>query len=285
MLTPATSAPTLRVAIYRTSSLGDVILASACLDLLTRLDVPTEVTWLGRGAALATLGAGWPSLKTIEVKNDDGMRESQRLVERLANIHLFIDLQVNLRSQLLARALRQGGAATFAADKTQVARGRLLLESRLRGRRRPLPAAARRPARLQYQAMVDALWRGLVHHLPIERYEGLDPRQARPRLHVPEELDQPWRKELRFGEWLAVAPGAAHATKQAPLELVREILDRTGQLLAPQSVGLLFLGDANDRTTANELMRDLNWTGRPSTSRAACRSSRPPSRCATRAAS
>src|SRR5688572_17399458 len=114
MLTPSSSHPTLRVAIYRTSSLGDVVLATACLDLLEQSPVPTEVTWLGRGAALAMVTSSWPSVRGIEIAKSDSMIDQQKVVEQLANVHVFVDLQCNLRSQWLARALRSAhGVPSF----------------------------------------------------------------------------------------------------------------------------------------------------------------------------
>jgi ADP-heptose:LPS heptosyltransferase len=286
MLTPSSSAPTLRVAIYRTSSLGDVVLATACLDLLEHLPVPTEITWIGRGAALETVTRSWPTVRAVEIGKGDTLNDLQRITDALAHHHLLIDLQVNLRSKVLAKNLKLAhGIPCFAADKAQLARSRLLLEARMRGRRRPLPAQTRVPPRLQYDLMCDALRRGLAHHLPVEMRDGLDAVQPRPRLPIPDAFDTPWRKELRFGTWLAVAPGAAYETKRAPLELLREIaakvrvgladpvaapvaLPSQATCAAPRpaalphaGLGLAFFGDEADRQQAVKMLADLHWPG------------------------
>lgn len=267
MLNPSAAAPTLRIALYRTSSLGDVVLASACLDLLAQLPVPTEITWIGRGASLDVLTQSWPNVRGIELSRTASISDLQKITTQLAGMHLLIDLQCNLRSQWLARNLKLAhGVRFFAANKAQLTRSRLLVEARLRGRRKPLPERVRLAERLQYETMCDALRRGLKHHLPVEMRDGIDgpdARPVRPRLPIPDSFDRPWRKELRFGPWLGVAPGAAHATKQAPLDLVREILEkvRLGQTPGQNPLGLVFLGDNNDRNAARTLLDNLQWPG------------------------
>lgn len=266
MLTPSSSPPTLRVAIYRTSSLGDVVLATACLDLLERLPVPTEVTWLGRGAALAMVTSSWSSVRGIEIGKGDSMMDQQKILDALANVHLLVDLQCNLRSQWLARAVRSAhGIPSFQTHKAQLERSRLLVEARVRGRRKPLPPRVSLARRFQFDMMCDTLRTALRHHLPVEMLDGVASSPVRPRLPIPDAFDPPWRKELRFGAWLGVAPGAAHPTKQAPLESMRDILDKVQGGLAPgdgrSPVGLVFFGDDNDRQVARRLLDGLHWHG------------------------
>ena len=267
MLTPSSTAPTLRVAIYRTSSLGDVVLGTACLDLLENLPIPTEVTWIGRGAALDVVRSGWPGVKALEVKRSDSLADLHRGLSNLRQYHLLIDLQCNLRSTWFARNLKAiHGVPFFAADKAQFARNRLIFEARLRGRRKPLPEKARTVTRPQYEMMCDALRRALHHHLPVEMCDGVDTVHVRPRIHIPEGFDSPWRKELKFGTWLGVGPGASYPTKQAPLDLMRDAILGVRTTLAERQngaatpLGLVFFGDDRDRQVARELLDQLNWT-------------------------
>lgn len=268
MLTPSSTAPTLRVAIYRTSSLGDVVLATACLNLLEQLPIPAEVTWIGRGAALEMVTSAYPNVRGLVVARGDDRATIQKAVEHLANYHLLVDLQCNIRSRLLAHQLKSAhGVPYFSADKRQLARSRLIVEARVRGRRRPLPDRARQTSRPQFETMCDALRTALRSYLPVERQDGLDSTLVRPRLPVPEAFDAPWRKELKFGTWLGIAPGASHPTKQAPIELFRDAIlkVRTGLARkgdqAPANLGLAFFGDNNDRQVARDLLDQLAWEG------------------------
>lgn len=268
MLTPSAKSPEIRIAIYRASSLGDVVLASACLDLISQLPVNAQITWIGRGAALELLSKSWPNLKTVAVEKGATLLDLNRVVAELQGNHLFIDLQRNLRSQWLARNLKAlHRIPSFVADKAQLARNRLLFEARVRGRRRPLPSRVQHAATLQYNMMADAVRRALKFQLPIELREGLDHLNCRPRLPIPNDFDPPWRKELRFGRWIAVAPGAAHPTKQAPLESLISILDilRSSAVRDPSlrtsPIGIAFFGDNKDRQVARRILDGLAWDG------------------------
>jgi len=268
MLTPSANNPELRIAIYRASSLGDVVLASACLDLLAQLSIPMQITWIGRGAALELLAKSWPDLRTVTIDKGAGLPELGRVVSELQSTHLFIDLQNNLRSQWLARNLKTlHRVPYFVADKAQLARNRLLFEARVRGRRRPLPERAQLAATFQFNMMADTLRKALRFQLPLELRNGLDNLNCRPRLPIPTGFDPPWRKELRFGSWLAVAPGAAHATKQAPLESLIGVLDtvrsraRLSDGMKASPLGLIFLGDNKDRQFARQILDGLAWDG------------------------
>lgn len=271
MLSPLPTRPVLRIGIYRTSSLGDVVLATACLDFLAALSVPTEVLWVGRGASLAMVTGSWPHVKGIELTKSESSKGLAKAVRDLKECHFFIDLQGNLRSQWLGRRLRGlFGIPYFGAHKSQLARSRMILEARMRGRRKPLPQASLCVPRLQYQTMVDTLRRALRDHLPLEHQIGLETESYHPRLPIPDQFDPPWRKELRFGAWLGVAPGAAHPTKEAPLDILAEILLAVRQRLQAMSevdqalnypLGLVFFGDQKDREKARLLLDRLQWTG------------------------
>jgi ADP-heptose:LPS heptosyltransferase len=268
MLTPSSHTPPMKITIYRTSSLGDMVLATSCLDLLDKLPVPAEITWVGRGPALAMIQASWPNIKTINVPRSATFSDLQKVAGQLSNQHLIIDLQCNLRSQWLCLNLKSShNVPSFSTDKAQFARSKLLVEARVRGRRRPLPEKSLQAPRLQHEMMCDALKKGLRAHLPIEMLDGLDLIDAVPRLNIPDSFDSPWRKELKFGAWIAIAPGAAHPTKQTPLEIIKDILEGLAiDLTSKEQVsrlpfGLVFLGDENDRLAARTILNTLNWPG------------------------
>lgn len=268
MLTPSSTSPPIKIAIYRTSSLGDVVLATACLDILDKLPISAEITWIGRGAALDMIHSCWPQVRIVEIPRTATFTDIQKIAGKLADQHLIVDLQCNLRSQWLCLTLKNShGVPSFSADKAQFARSRLLLEARMRGRRKPLPEKSLQASKFQFDMMSAALKKALRFHLPIEMLDGLDLIDAVPRMPISESFDSPWRKELKFGAWIAIAPGAAHPTKQTPLEIVKEILDglpielEARKELAPTPLGIVFLGDNNDRLSARQILDMMNWKG------------------------
>ncbi len=284
MLTPSTTAPSLRIAIFRTSSLGDVVLATSCLHMLSALPFPVEIFWIGRSASLDMVKRSWPEIKAIDIPKGSTIATLQEIVEKLHHIHFIIDLQCNLRSRWICRNLKVAkGIPYYESPKVQVLRNRLLFEARFRGRRRPLPEEAKRPTFHQYQLMSQTLLQGLRRQLPPEYLDSIEKKDFPPKLPIPDSFDPPWRKELRFGSWLAIAPGAAHPTKQAPLSLLIAIIARMVNLSSfsfggsyhesqdshrgassdqnTVPFGLVFLGDTKDRDLARSIIDTLGWDG------------------------
>lgn len=261
MLTPHSSGFQAKVALYRTTSIGDVVLATACLDLLERLPVAVAATWIGREPSLGLLSAAYPAVNYLPYAADNPA-QTERLIDAVKGCHLVVDLQTTLRSSLFCRALRKRhGVPFYSAEKHSLLRMKLVAQARLRGRARPLPAGVRKNPYPQYRMMLDALWRGLAQHLPKDALSQDAYEQARPFLPLAEEEElRSWQKELRYGRWLAVAPGAAHATKQAPLSVMINILE--GVRAATQGrLNLVFLGDEKDREVARRMEDHLRWPG------------------------
>lgn len=254
--------PTLRVAICRSSSIGDVVLATACLNMLKRLKVSTQVFWLGRQPSLGLITSAYPEIIPIEINHLEATIESTSQPRMAHDVHLIIDLQKNLRSHWACSQLaKASGAPIFSWNKETVRRSSMIIRSRLFGRSQVLDPEKIRPRHLQYQMMLQTLRKALEKHLPVELRDGIreDAPPCLPSIH--DQGDRPWQKELRFGRWVAVAPGAAHATKKAPIELIAEILSYVKKSFNAESdgVGLLFLGDEHDRETSLRLIDLANW--------------------------
>ncbi len=264
MLSSPTLQSPIRIGIYRASSFGDVVLATACIDFLTQLPVPVEITWLGRGAALDLINKSWSQVRCVTVSKGENFSEIQKLVNNLNYLHAFIDLQCNLKSQAIALALKTANRIpTFAAHKTQVARTKLLIDAWMRGRRRPALSKDLTVIPRQFQTMLEPVKQAALTLLSDEYTTGVQYLQPKPRLPIPADFDSPWVKELQLGQWLAIAPGAAHATKQAPLELVTAIVDavRNTPNYSRKPLGLLIVGDQNDRTVGASVLDNLSWQG------------------------
>ena len=216
MFTPVTVKPTIKIAIIRSSSIGDVVLGTACLNFLRRSNIPYQLTWIGRGPALQLIAAAYPEIDTVELDQGKSM-SFDSLSSRLADVHLVIDLQTSLRSRALGRVLAKNyNTSVFSCSKNSIKRGRMVLNSRIRGRSKSLPESYRSVEWHQFQNMVHTLYRGLRYQLPVESLDGLRPDLAHPELPTEHATElKSWQKELRFGSWVAIAPGAAHETTRA----------------------------------------------------------------------
>ncbi|MCX6130422.1 MAG: glycosyltransferase family 9 protein [Proteobacteria bacterium] len=268
MLTPSATPPLIKIGLYRSTSIGDVVLATACIDLLRQIPAPVQITWIGRRPALHLIASAYPDIKIVEV--DPSISNYQdKVVQELRDIHFLIDLQTNLRSQLLCRALkREYKIPSYFCQKRSIDRGAMTISARLRGRRRALPDTYVLPGQYQFLLMTQAVKQALKEQLPAEMLDGLDKIQAYPLLPTAhDDAQKPWQKELKFGHWLAIAPGAAHEAKKAPLSLLRdtvELLNQNIRLdpeLREQSIGLVFVGNEKDRESALGILDALDWPG------------------------
>ncbi|WP_141730885.1 glycosyltransferase family 9 protein [Oligoflexus tunisiensis] len=268
MFTPSATSPVMKLALYRSTSIGDVVLATACVDLLRQIPTPVQITWVGRKPALQLIGSAFPEIKTVEV-DPDITNYQEKVLHELRDIHFVVDLQTNLRSQLLCRSLKRDyKIPSYVCYKRTIDRGTMTISSRLRGRRRALPESYVSTSQHQFNMMTEALKQALEMHLPVEMLDGLDKIKAYPLLPTAHDPGQkPWQKELKFGHWLAVAPGAAHEAKKAPLNLLRDTLEllnrhrRQDPVMRDQTFGLCFVGNDKDRDCALNILDSIDWPG------------------------
>jgi ADP-heptose:LPS heptosyltransferase len=144
----------------------------------------------------------------------------------------------------------------------------LIAAARVRGRRNPLPEKSSSAQVLQYEMMLEALKKGLRQHLPIELQDELVTANPFPKIPIkssPDSTSTSWQKELRFGTWLAIAPGASTPTKKAPsttfLSTIQKIKKQITDSDNPEfkSLGLVMLGDESDIQATRSILDSLNW--------------------------
>lgn len=266
MFLPSPNAAKLCLGIIRSSSIGDVVLATACIDLLNHLELPITLIWVGRSPALNLIKDAFPDVVCLEIKKDSSPSE---LVEKLSDAHFLIDLQVSLRSKVVCRNFKKRYQRPYySCPKNRFNRGKMVLESRIRKRTSPLPDKVLTPDSLLFKDMSDCLRKALNVHLPVEDLDRIKDFQPRPILpHLAEEDPVSWRKELKYGTWIAIAPGASFPTKRAPSETFIDILRDTGVRQKAQTesekhpIGLLFVGDESDRKVSINILDKLGWTG------------------------
>ena len=219
----------LRVGICRLSSLGDMALSTVCLDLLAKLNRPVQVYWVGMPPHNEILVYSPVKLVPIAIDPQAKWRSMLGVVDELRHLHLLIDLQKNLRSQVLCKLLLwRWYVPSCSYDKERLRRWLLIFAARLRGRRRKAAADIVMPRSLQVERMQMALAGAL----------GVGDMAARPRLVVSEIQERRGR--------LGVAVGASHAAKRMPQVLLAEILaqvvERQGDALT-----IFVLGNEGER--------------------------------------
>lgn len=244
------------------------MLATACINLLKQIPAPVHITWVGRRPALQLIANAFPEIKCVDV-DPDLSQYADKVASELKDVHFLVDLQTNLRSKLICRSLKKNyKIPSYSARKRSFDRGKMVMLARLRGRRRALAADMQKADTLQFEMMVNILRLALRRHLPEDMLDGLDRIIATPSLISDHDLGEtPWQKEMKFGRWIAMAPGAAYATKQAPIPLLQTIIEllhgqvSSDPVLAPETIGLLFVGNEKEREIALALLDKVDWKG------------------------
>ncbi len=257
----------MHVVVVRTSSIGDVILAGTCLEIADHLKV--KLTWLGTQPSLGLLEKSYPHHRFIEVPKiltRSFYKQSTSLDHK--KIDGVLDLQNNLRSFQISKHFQRQGVLTFRCDKNRLQRGLLVARTFIRNRLSPLRKEehSKKPL-LQYQMMANA-FASMLKNLqipPSEIEQAL--LMCRPRIRLPQlspNVSGAWLNSLCYGDWLAIAPGASHHSKRAPMQLWHEILydlKTAAGLPPPPNFGLLVVGGENDKVFNSELLDSLAWKG------------------------
>ena len=249
----------MKIGIIRTSSIGDVILASASLEFIERVAPDAEIIWIGRKPSLELIRAGRDRLRAIEFPSRAGLGTTREILRELSSCAVVIDLQTSSKTLYLRWRLRALGVPVVVARKQTLRRGALVWRAWARQRFFKSPDSVTRPTTRQYQMMLQATADALKKiGVRVETGDA----EAVPRIFASDAkvsgLD-PWTQELQFGTWIAVAPGASHETKRAPTEIFQAALRSLANLASDQIPGIVFVGGPEDRAAARDLIDKLNW--------------------------
>lgn len=263
-----TKKKSLKIGIIRSSSIGDVVLASSCLHLLQLLRIEADIVWIGKEPALSIIKDSFPSIRCFEITKTTAMREVLNVLE---GSDFLLDLQTNLRSRIISKSFKKNFRKPyFICPKSYFQRNRLILEGRVYGRKHTLSQRAREVVKHQYRLMSDTLLSALqknkiLDSLTFDSHKTPELFDPYPMLDVSKyQQSPPWLKVLQYGKWVGVACGASYETKRAPLDIFSGVLNtlQTQHYHASsQPLGLLLLGDLKDREVSLKLLEELNWKG------------------------
>ncbi len=223
-----------RVLIVRLSSLGDIILTEPVVRLLKE-QVPSQVTFVTKKQFLPVLELMPGIDHPVGLSTGANVAETNRKLRQEPFDEVF-DLQLNNRSFAVRRRV---AGHLYRARKEWWQR---MLAVRCKWlHSQPRHAVER--------------------YLNVLRHHGVKPSPASPRLILPEKYSQWWRgarvDQVDDGDYYVIGAGAAHATKQAPPELWREI-DRS--IRERFELRPLLVGAPSERETLESLAQELGLT-------------------------
>jgi heptosyltransferase-2 len=220
-----------RVLVIRLSSLGDVILTTPLLAALKTAWPAARLTVLTKGS-FSPVFEGNPHVDDVAVFEARGLWGWAREIRR-RKLDVLIDLHDTPRSRFWT--LLSGATFCVRYDKRA-------------GARRSLVWFKRESPRLA-GGIVDRYQETLV---PL----GVAPADAIPKLFLrPEEkLSPDWERRLGPGPFLALAPGALHATKRWYPDRFAEAADR---LAGERGWPVVLLGASADQEAAEAVLRTL----------------------------
>lgn len=256
----------IKIAIIRLNSIGDVVLSTSCLQLLYALPIKAEVYWLGRQPSLALIEQSYPQLKCIEFNKND--RFSQ-LASTLTEIDLIIDLQNNINSKLFCLYMKiRHNISFFRYKKHQVRRIMSIIKARFTRVQKGIAKDENKLYRHEFQFMKSFLLTSL------ECFSGkkIDLQQLQissifPTLNL--DRNKIFIDKMSHNNclWIGIGVGASFETKAAPHILFVEILNELNKKilldkgLQNSSFGLVFFGDANDTIKAQRVINEVKWQG------------------------
>lgn len=230
------------VAIFRTGGIGDVILSTLAINILSDSIPDVVIHWFGYSDTTGFINDAFPFVHTHDLRRDATYGENIEVVKNSApDMDLVIDLQRSARTMIIGRRVAKHFKCSYITwNKFSVHRTLLVIQSRLRGRqfktdllKTPLPN--------RYVAMADCVINGMGK-LNVQRPEIL--KAYKPEIKT---------GEIRQPNAAAINMGALYKSKELPFNKLTEIVSH---LLANNTQLIYLLGDENKYADSEKLKRE-----------------------------
>jgi len=230
------------IAILRTGGVGDVILSTVAINTINDLAPGCRILWFGREPVNSLIREAYPDVEVHELTAGNSYTRNLRLIgEAAKEVHAVMDLQRSARTMILGclSALRFGCSYT-SWNKYSIARGLLVLEARLRGRRFKFSVFERELTN-RYEAMQHCCLRALAK-MKIRQDDTVSQVPGFSKFHRAKEEGS-----------VAICLGAKFEAKALPAVIVEKIMDA---ILSDSSVKkVYFLGEGNQSELADKLLK------------------------------
>lgn len=237
------------IAIFRTGSAGEVILASVAINLLQQMVPDADIHWFGKKITAEFIAQAYPFVHIHEIRSGVASKTNFETIKRAATgFDIIIDLQRSARTMILGlRAALHFKCPYITWNKYSIHRSLLVLQSRIRTRVLHIDLM---PGFLtsRHLAMAKCTARAL-QKLGIEIPESID--IYKPSINT---------RHNRIPKTIAVNLGALYAAKELPLYKLKQVLSYI--INNNVATEVYFLGDEKKQATANSLAGEYNGIAR-----------------------
>lgn len=280
--------PSINIVIIRTSSIGDVVLSTACLNLIDRLklkyNLSFNLTWIGSDPSLEFIRVYYPEVYSIDIKKTGFFKT---LIKTLFHrrVHIILNLQNNIRAWLFSYIL---GLISFkkvySYDKRSKDRSTLILTALKQGRSRVLDrkiidsdsgfklfksmslsllkAIKTRLKSKQYKYNIGSSGKGInidsdLDTVLNEVHPCFDTKKIRFK-----EVDKKYLNQINPYQYnLVVSRGGSFDPKKAPLDLLVKIFNQLQSMIDSKTkdkLNLIFIGSGSDKQYNDQLIEKLS---------------------------
>jgi len=242
----------IRILIYRTGGIGDVILSTVSLDIIFNWGRPVQVYWVGFHLTSDLIQQAYPQVKSIIISRENSYRENwAAILSQIDGLDIILDLQKSPRSIVLCwQVARKHRASYHTWNKGSFRRSKLVVRARVSGRN----------GRFRKSSVIDAkprnkLMAACVLHA-LSSFSSHPNFSYSPRLPIGKIRSKP----LALTEnmlWIGVAAGGLHQAKWAPSHLIVSILEKVREAI-DGPLGLAFFGDQYDIPPSEKVMAMLS---------------------------
>jgi ADP-heptose:LPS heptosyltransferase len=232
------------IAIFRTGGIGDVVLSTVAINILTEAIPGVNIHWFGYSSTTGFIREAFPFAHVYELNRNAGYKANINVVKNIASKpDLVIDLQKSARTMIIGRCAAAHFQCPYITwNKFSIYRTILVIQSALRGRsgkvdifRKPLPN--------RYTAMARCVSEGLrkLEVADFARFASYSPDIKTNQRRIPGHI--------------AINLGALYSSKELPYYKLKKIVSH---LLTNNITGHIYiLGDEKKKPDAEKLIREF----------------------------
>ncbi len=262
----------INLVIIRTSSIGDLVLSTACLNLIEQIEsrypIKFQICWIGAAPSIDFIRAYYPRVHAIDIKKDGFLKTLKRSLS-YGKADIVLNLQNNIRAWSFSYMLSLFSfTKVHAYDKRSKARNSYISQALNRGRSQDLLTSDIDTRFKLFRSMSSSLLDAIKEIINKDKLNidlNIDLNFVHPSLDTSSLVSNEDSIKVisdidpsRYN--LVISRGGSFSPKKAPLSLLNDIFSKLSNLLdgrISSKIDLIFIGSRSDTTLNQELINQL----------------------------